>query len=285
MSHLPYLSYVYEKKASYPGRSYYGPPEYECAHCSAVFWFHERSKRHSSVRGQRFVYNNCCRGGKVYIPPFREPPSFLAELLNFAGDARSKIFLRNIRQYNCLFAFTSMGANVDQSMNTGGGPYVFKINGQVHHRIGSLVPPTDSHPRFVELYIYDTDNEVANRMRALDRTECSEENLDSAIVAGLIHLLNEHNPLVKQFRLARDRLEDSGNDSLSIRIIGARPGDPVQYNLPTCDELALLVVGDFSLETYKRDIVVHNKSRGLQRISPLHPAFMALQYPLLFPYG
>jgi len=47
----------------------------------------------------------------------------------------------------------------------------------------------------------------------------------------------------------------------------------------------MLVVGDFSLDTFQRDIVIQAKSGHLQHISSLHPAFMSLQYPLLFPYG
>jgi hypothetical protein len=98
-------------------------------------------------------------------------------------------------------------------------------------------------------------------------------------------MLDEYNPLAREFRLARDRLEESGDEEFIIRIVGAREGDPVQYNLPTVDQLTMLVVGDFSLDTFQRDIVVQAKSGQLQQISSLHPAFMALQYPLLFPYG
>jgi len=47
----------------------------------------------------------------------------------------------------------------------------------------------------------------------------------------------------------------------------------------------MLVVGDFTLDTFQRDIVVQPRSGHLEHISSLHPAFMALQYPLLFPYG
>jgi hypothetical protein len=55
--------------------------------------------------------------------------------------------------------------------------------------------------------------------------------------------------------------------------------------MPHSEELAMLIVGDLSLEKYKRDIIVSTKMRGLQGISIYHPAYMALQYPLLFPYG
>jgi hypothetical protein len=98
-------------------------------------------------------------------------------------------------------------------------------------------------------------------------------------------MLDDHNPLARQFRLARDRLAENGDEEFIIRIIGAREGDPVQYNLPTTDQLAMLVVGDFSLDTFQRDIAVQARSGQFRHISSLHPAFMALQYPLLFPYG
>ncbi|WVZ54142.1 hypothetical protein U9M48_004992, partial [Paspalum notatum var. saurae] len=85
--------------------------------------------------------------------------------------------------------------------------------------------------------------------------------------------------------LTHCRLADHGDENFVIRIVGAREGDPVQYNLPTTDQLAMLVVGDFTLDTFRRDIVIEARSGQLQRISALHPAYMALQYPLLFPYG
>jgi hypothetical protein len=37
-----------------------------------------------------------------------------------------------------MFGMTSMGAKVNESINDGGCPYVFKITGQPCHRIGSL---------------------------------------------------------------------------------------------------------------------------------------------------
>jgi hypothetical protein len=49
-------------------------------------------------------------------------------------------FFDHIRQYNSMFTMTLMGAKVMDSINYGHGPYVFKISGQVCHRIGSLLP-------------------------------------------------------------------------------------------------------------------------------------------------
>jgi hypothetical protein len=62
-----------------------------------------------------------------------------------------------------------MGGNIDKDINNAKGPCVFRINGQVHHRIGSLLPLPHQSPKFAELYIFDTKNEIQNRIRALKK--------------------------------------------------------------------------------------------------------------------
>jgi hypothetical protein len=88
-----------------------------------------------------------------------------------------------------------MGAHIDNPVNDGRGPPLFKICGQVHYRIGSLLPPDGSSPKFIQLYIYDTANEVQNRMNCLGDDINSQDNLDSDIVNGLIKMLDDHNLL------------------------------------------------------------------------------------------
>lgn len=75
--------------------------------------------------------------------------------------------MSNIRAYNMMFSFTSMGGKVDNALNKGRGPYVYRIQGQNYHRLGSLMPPEGNQPKFGQLYIYDTENEVANRQNAM----------------------------------------------------------------------------------------------------------------------
>ena len=58
-----------------------------------------------------------------------------------------------------------------------------------------------------------------------------------------------------------------------------------QYNLPTTSEVTGLIVGDFDPNNRYRDIIVEDRDSGLRRISEIHPAFMAMQYHLLCPYG
>jgi len=66
-----------------------------------------------------------------------------------------------------MFSFTSMGGKVDKTVQKGRGLFCFKIQGQNFHRIGSLVPTDGDKPKFSQLYIYDSENEVQNRLNAI----------------------------------------------------------------------------------------------------------------------
>nr|GEV93655.1 helitron helicase-like domain-containing protein [Tanacetum cinerariifolium] len=83
-------------------------------------------------RSRNPEYHLCCAGGKFYIRPITDPPAFIQQLL---GNSH---FMENIRAYNLMFAMTSFGAKVDESVKRGMGPYVFKISGHIYHWIGSL---------------------------------------------------------------------------------------------------------------------------------------------------
>ena len=59
------------------------------------------------------------------LPSFPDWPSPHNDLIKFDGGPVSSRFMRLIRHYNSMFSFTSLGARVAQSINVGGGPYVF----------------------------------------------------------------------------------------------------------------------------------------------------------------
>jgi hypothetical protein len=178
-----------------------------------------------------------------------------------------------------------MGANIDRSVNDGGGPNIFKISGAICHRIGSLLPQEGNTPKYAELYIYHGGDEVDNRIQALNKDDKTEGGLDKDIVKGLGLMLDTHNSLVKKYRMAKEVLKENKYADISIRILAPGKSDGPQFNLPSTDELAALIFGEVTLEAPCRDILIRNRVSGLQRISSLHPAYMALQYPLLFPYA
>ena len=217
------------------------------------------------------------------LPKNRAFPSPLQELVSFNGGPRSNSFMRLIRQYNSLFAFCSLGVHVDKSINTGDGPYVFRINGVVHHRIGSLLPAPGNRPEYAQLYIYDTANEIQNRLNIFSAE--SSDQPDAQIVGALIQMLNENNPLVHKFRMARDRLLSPVAPDIAIRLAGTIDGHGDRYSLPVVPELAALLIGGLSPNVSSFDVIVEAHTSELKQISPIHPALMSLQYPLLFPHG
>ena len=142
-----------------------GDASYECMHCRAMVWFGERVGRNKATRKPKFSL--CCMKGKVCLPYVEEPPTLLLNLLH-GLDSRSKHFLENIRAYNSMFSFTSIGGRVESAVNNGGGPPQFVFSGQNYHRIGSLVPDPGRAPKFAQLYIHDTQNELKNRMKPFE---------------------------------------------------------------------------------------------------------------------
>ncbi|XP_021975391.1 uncharacterized protein LOC110870521 [Helianthus annuus] len=243
-----------------------------CEHCGAFFWFDERIVATSTARHLR--YNQCCKGGRVKFPPPNHPLSAFVDLFGRPD------FLANIRAYNSMFSMTSFGGKVDDSVNIGSAPYVFKIEGQVYHSLGSLCPTDNESPRFLQMYIYDTNNEIVNRLRFFDGTIRSQ--LSANVVSTILTALDECNELVRLFRNARDLTLSSNLPSFSIRLYNSY--NCLSYDRPGPDCIGAIVTDqDPSADGY--DIVIRHKTTGLQRISNLHPLYMALQYPLLFVYG
>lgn len=124
-----------------------------------------------------------------------------------------------------------------------------------------MLPPDGHSPKFIQLYVYDTSSEVDNRIASLDHEDRRESDLDPTIVQSLATMLDTHNSFAQQFRIARDKLADNDAEDFVIRIVGPKDGDPPQYSLPTTDQLAMLVVGDFSLDAFERDIIVQKYGR------------------------
>ena len=61
--------------------------------------------------------------------------------------------------------------------------------------------------------------------------------MDIDIVIGLLNMLDNYNQMVKYFRTARDRFNESNMHDVRIRLIGSRNNDSRQYNLSDTSEV------------------------------------------------
>ncbi|XP_022030782.1 uncharacterized protein LOC110931708 [Helianthus annuus] len=257
-----------------------------CDVCNAKLWKVEAGK--GRVYLGRKSYMLCCGYGKVHLPNFKETYQEYQNLFKSLDD-KSKHFLLNIRRFNSMFSFTSMGGKVDSKINRGNAPYVYRISGEDYHTLGSLLPKEGGEPKFAHLYIYDTNNEVCNCKTVFSNSKkpasATSDLLDTELIEYLKLILDSNNQLVKTYRRVRDRFVDNPHIDLKLRLKANRSRDGRTYNLPTSSEVAALIVGDIEDALDNRDVVVESKKDGLQRISELHPSYLALQYPLLFPFG
>ncbi|GKD31695.1 putative PIF1 DNA helicase/replication protein A1-like protein [Tanacetum coccineum] len=221
-------------------------PIFPCESCGALLWHAETLRRATDALDQS--YSICCSRGKVKLgTELKEPPQLLKDLITNEHD-KSASFIDNIRRYNSMFAFTSMGGKVDDTVNYGRGPFCYRIHGENYHRVGSLLPETGKTPKFAQLYIFDTDNEISNRIKAVSKESCTsskDKKLDHQHATEIRDMLDSINLLVKKFRMA----------------------------------------GDFDSTKNKRDIILLQQDGDLKRISKLHPQYLAMQYPLFFPYA
>ncbi|XP_019089099.1 PREDICTED: uncharacterized protein LOC109127940 [Camelina sativa] len=171
----------------------------------------------------------------------------------------------------------------------GRGPNMFQIQGENYHLLGSLKPTDGDFPKFSQLYIVDTENEVENRAGILSKAKNSgkykkKQKLRHEVIAAIIKMLDAVNPYVENFRSAKERLDTNPEESFHMRIVSDRQKDGQNYDVLTSSEVTALIPGDFHIAMPTRDIVIE-ESGELQRISEIHSAYLALQYPLLFPKG
>ena len=135
-----------------------------CLHCGALHWLLERSTGSGSSDANP-LFEMCCNSGDIELPPAAPPPWQLSNLFVSATPQADR-FRQNIRQYNAALAFTSLGVDVDNSVNEGGGgPPMFRIHGELCHRLGSLLPNHGDRPAYAQLYIYDPHEALEHRMQ------------------------------------------------------------------------------------------------------------------------
>lgn len=112
------------------------------------------------------TFTLCCMQGQVKLPLLKDPPDVLKRLLE-GDDKLSKHFQKNLRPYNMVFSFTSLGGKVERSVMKGRGPDMFQVHGENYDLAGSLKPPDGTDAKFGQLWIADTEHEVENRANCL----------------------------------------------------------------------------------------------------------------------
>lgn len=215
----------------------------------------------------------CCSNGKIKLLPLQRPPPKLFAFMT-GETPESKHFLKNIRRYNACFQMTSFGATFIHE-DAGFNP-VFKIQGQIYHKVGSLLPLPNDTPKFLQVYF------MGDERKEIDQRCSNITGLRREIVDELQHILHERNQLISIFKTALERMV-ADNYKVVIRADKRPIGEHERrYNAPQVNEVAVVIVDS---KYSHRDIIIQRRSESLQRIAETHRSYDALQYPLIFWQG
>ncbi|KNZ76083.1 hypothetical protein J132_00236 [Termitomyces sp. J132] len=248
---------------------YLGPMTVICPHCQALHF--DAEKLTKSTRNSP-KFGMCCLQGQVNLPRLQNAPADLLNLLH-GHYPLSDTFKTSICQYNAAFAFTSLGVKIDHAITNAPGLYSFRINGELHHLTGALLPIEGNLPVYAQLYFYDHNQQLAF---------CQQNNprLDPQIMASLQDMLAKVNPFIGLYKQARQimgEVPEGQLQRLSVKLT-ADFGDQ--------EGVAAVIPGDGSEEqSNDHDIVLHLHGGQLKQISHLHPYYTPLHYTIIFPTG
>ncbi|SCZ92685.1 BZ3500_MvSof-1268-A1-R1_Chr5-2g08103 [Microbotryum saponariae] len=152
---------------------------------------------------------------------------------------------------------------------SGSGPPSFYLSESevVFHRIGTLAPAPADDPVFAQILFLAPTKRIEARRRFNGPPE-EVRRLDSAyqqIVPVLDGMLRLHKRRVKLFLTAQEFMNSDASHMYQLRLLAPRNRDPRTYNLPTQDEVAVILPGE---------VPIFNKRSSSGYVTDGHPALM-----------
>ncbi|GFT05679.1 ATP-dependent DNA helicase [Trichonephila clavipes] len=197
-------------------------PRLPCSWCHALKWKDE-------------TQGMCCSEGKVQLPTLEPYPKPLHSLLTHQ-DPLSEHFLSTIRKYNGCFQMTSFGA---KEIKEGNFMPTFKVQGQVYHRIGSLMARANQKPSFLQIYFMGDDH------REKDIRWGIYPGIKPELMSQLQKSLHEHNKYIMDFKAA---IGSVPKDQKEFKVVINAERKPFRehkgrFTAPQTKEVAVVIVG------------------------------------------
>jgi len=247
-----------------------------CSHCHALHFEYEKLT-FSRVNYSKFGI--CCLQGQIQLPFLQLLTGILHNYLT-GDNYSSREFCNNLQQYNAAFAMTSVEVKIDNLVTRQSGLYCFKIQGELHHLTGALLPHADQTPMYAQIYILDTAEQLNVR-----RT--NNNNLDPVVMDNIQTILLDSHPYIgwycHVYELIRDKPVDEQQE-VRIRLYIDLQHDQQTHNLPTAEEIAVIIPEKgvhYAIDN--RDIVLWTRGGQLEQISQNSLSYAAFYYILLFP--
>nr|XP_027090441.1 uncharacterized protein LOC113711476 [Coffea arabica] len=183
-------------------------------------------------------------------------------------------FRQCIKSYNNMFAFTSLGVHYDRELsNRNKGIYTFRVQGQIYHFVNPLKPSDGEKASNLQLYFYDTEHEVQNRMALSSKFR-------ESIVQQLKSIL-DHNPYSVFIRRLAE-IKDLDKYRIFLK---SNPGlDQRVFNIPSVSQVAAVWLDSDSVNgDSSREIEICTKTGSRKIVKQHYGCYDTLQYPLIFP--
>ncbi|CAG8590800.1 9648_t:CDS:2 [Cetraspora pellucida] len=184
----------------------YGSINIKCPECKALHWVEEKV----AETKQSPIFSICYIKRKVQLFVISTPSILLHKLLT-EESAQAHDFRKKIHIYNLVLAFTSMGAKIDECVAGIQGVYNFRIQEELYHRIGSLMPKNQDTLSFCQIYLHDTNEQLQQRQQLMP-------NLNLITLAQLQAMLHDVNPYVHIFQNVAYIIKDNPTQDLKIVI-------------------------------------------------------------------
>lgn len=169
------------------------------------------------------------------------------------------------------------------------GPFVYRVHGQIYHNTFSLHPNENERPKYGQLYILDSNLAVQERLSNNYNEKCNPELMLE------LDISMRSNPFAKAFKMMFEvELEEEEEKRKMLK----RPVRDIQmwikrdrklnqkvFNIPSCNEVAIVFVTENGEPPIDRDICIHPRGDKSIPISNLSPNADPMIYPLMFPAG
>ena len=148
---------------------------------------------------------------------------------------------------------TSFGCSEDRIP---GWQLTFRVKGQIHHRIGSLLNEGNERPVYCQIYfIEDAQEQVRQRNSYFD-------NLNADVISDVQAVLHNQNRYVSAFKTAAEILSEQNTDDMNLILSATKRPHGTherQFNIPCTSELGVLMPNEIF---NNRDIILRTRSHG-----------------------
>ena len=168
---------------------------------------------------------------------------------------------------------------------------VFRICGQIAHRVGPLHPPRDRNLSYGQVYIYDGNEAVQQRLAIVPIRQ--DARLLDLVVDTIQGEMENHNPFAAAFKYMYEveleehrRVEERGEELPQVQMyFRENRQDPRRYNQSLHHDVAAVFVEGQDGGTTNRKMVIRSCDDHLQPLPYYSANCDPMSYALIFPRG